>query len=132
VPIKGVMDLIEEEDTIGEFKTAAKSMDLQSLINNLQLTVYAYAYKQLFKTEAKTLKIINFIKNKSPKMETLETTRGQKDLSGSFSWPGKCSPASGPTSLSRALALCALIANTGLIAGTGRGINFPKPQEAVK
>lgn len=84
VPIKGVMDLIEEGDTIGEFKTAAKSMDLQSLLNNLQLTIYAYAYQQLFKTEAKTLKVVNFIKNKSPKMETLETTRGPKDFERLF------------------------------------------------
>jgi CRISPR/Cas system-associated exonuclease Cas4 (RecB family) len=84
VPIQGIMDLIEEEDTIGEFKTAAKSMDIQSLINNLQLTIYAYAYQRLFSKEAKTLKIISFIKNKTPKIEILETTRGQKDYKRLF------------------------------------------------
>jgi putative RecB family exonuclease len=84
VPLQGIMDLIEEEDTIGEFKTAAKAMDIQSLINNLQLTIYAYAYQRLFSKEAKTLKIISFIKNKTPKIEILETTRGQKDYKRLF------------------------------------------------
>ena len=84
VPIQGIMDVIEEGDTIGEFKTAAKSMDMASLLNNLQLTVYAYAYQRLFKKEAKSLKVINFIKNKNPKLEILETTRGQKDFTRLF------------------------------------------------
>jgi putative RecB family exonuclease len=84
IPIQGVIDVLEEGDTIGEFKTAAKAIDIQSLINNLQLTIYAYAYQMLFKKEAKSLKIINFIKNKNPKIETLETTRGQKDFSRLF------------------------------------------------
>ena len=84
VPIQGIIDVIEEGDSIGEFKTAAKSMDQQTLLNNLQLTVYAYAYKRMFKKEAKRLKVINFIKNKNPKMEVLETSRGQKDFTRLF------------------------------------------------
>ena len=84
VPIQGIIDVIEEGDTIGEFKTAAKAMDIQNLLNNLQLTVYAYAYQMLFRKEAKSLKIINFIKNKNPKIEVLETNRGQKDFTRLF------------------------------------------------
>ncbi len=84
VPIQGIMDVIEEGDSIGEFKTAAKTMDQQTLLNNLQLTVYAYAYQRMFKKEAKRLKVINFIKNKNPKMEVLETNRGQKDFTRLF------------------------------------------------
>ena len=84
VPLQGIMDLIEEDDCIGEFKTAAKAMDIQSLLNNLQLTIYAYAYQRLFSKEAKTLRIISFIKNKTPKIEILETTRGKKDYKRLF------------------------------------------------
>ena len=84
VPIQGIMDVIEEGDSIGEFKTAARSMDRPTLLNNLQLTVYAYAYQWMFKKEVKKLKVINFIKNKNPKMEVLETNRSQKDFTRLF------------------------------------------------
>lgn len=84
VPLKGIIDLIEADDGIVEFKTAAKAMDKKSITNNLQLTIYAYAYKTLFKNEPQSLKIINFIKNKTPKMEILETKRGQKDFQRLF------------------------------------------------
>jgi CRISPR/Cas system-associated exonuclease Cas4 (RecB family) len=84
IPLQGVIDLIEDGDGIVEFKTGAKAMDKQSVANNLQLTIYAYAYWMLFKKEPKTLKIINFIKNKHPKMEILETTREQKDFQRLF------------------------------------------------
>jgi putative RecB family exonuclease len=80
LPLQGIIDLVEDNDGIVEFKTGAKAMDKQSVANNLQLTIYAYAYWILFQKEPKSLKIINFIKNKNPKIEILETTREQKDF----------------------------------------------------
>ena len=84
IPLKGIIDLIEADDGIVEFKTAAKAMDKQSIANNLQLTIYAYAHQTLFQKKPKTLKIVNFVKNKTPKMEVLETKREQKDFQRLF------------------------------------------------
>ena len=42
IPMEGIIDLIEEDETIIEFKTSAKSMGPQSINDYLQLTTYAY------------------------------------------------------------------------------------------
>ena len=84
VPLNGIIDVIEDGDIIGEFKTSARSMDAVSIKNNLQLTAYAYAYQVLFNKEVQGLKIINFVKNKTVKKETLKTTRGADDFERLF------------------------------------------------
>ena len=84
IPLQGIIDLIEADDGIVEFKTGAKAMSCQEVQNNLQLTIYAYAYQMLFKKKPKTLKIVNLIKNKTPKMEIIETQREQKDFQRLF------------------------------------------------
>jgi putative RecB family exonuclease len=84
IPLNGIIDVIEDGDIIGEFKTSARSMDEASVENNLQLTAYAYAYRFLFNKEAGGLKIINFVKNKTVKRETLKTSRGPEDFERLF------------------------------------------------
>lgn len=84
VPLNGIIDVIEDGDVIGEFKTSARSMDEATVSNNLQLTAYAYAYSVLFNKEARGLKIINFVKNKTVKKETISTTRGPEDFERLF------------------------------------------------
>lgn len=84
VPLNGIIDVIEEGDVVGEFKNTARAIDAKALLNNLDLTVYAYAYWKLFSKEAKGLKLINFIKNKTAKKETLESSRGMKDFERLF------------------------------------------------
>lgn len=85
VPLEGIIDLVEEDDTIVEFKTSARKIDAQTLKDQLQLTAYSYAYEMLFRKRPKSLKIINFIKTRTPKMVTLETTRGKEDYEKLFS-----------------------------------------------
>jgi hypothetical protein len=84
VVLEGFMDLIEEGDIVTEFKTSAKTMDPDNLSDILQLTTYSYAYKTLFKKEPKLLKVINFVKTKTPKMVVLETLRNAKDYERLF------------------------------------------------
>jgi len=84
VPIEGIIDLIEEDDVVVEFKTSSATMDPQSLSDHLQLTVYSYAYKHLFGKEARLLRIINLVKSRTPKMAILETSRGKKDYERLF------------------------------------------------
>ncbi len=85
VPIEGFIDLIEAGDTITEFKTSAKTMDAGSLDDLLQLTAYSYAYRMLFGKEPKTLKVVNFVKTRTPKLNVMEAkAREQKDYARLF------------------------------------------------
>ena len=84
IPMEGIIDLIEEDETIVEFKTSAKSMDPQSLNDHLQLTAYSYAYENLFNRKPKGLKVINFVKTRTPKMVIIETKRDKKDYERLF------------------------------------------------
>jgi putative RecB family exonuclease len=79
IALEGVIDLIEEDDTITEFKTSAQSMDAQELENHLQLTIYSYAFERISRKPPKTLKIVDFVKSKKPKMISMETKRGKED-----------------------------------------------------
>jgi len=84
VPLEGIIDLIEKDDVIVEFKTSARSMDPESLNDYLQLTAYSYAYRTLFGRGPKTLKVINFVKAKTPKMVVIETSREKSDYERFF------------------------------------------------
>lgn len=75
INLEGYIDLIEVDDTIVEFKTSAQSMNQNDAKNNIQLTAYSYAYEMLYRRKPKVLKLVDFVKNKRPKVITLETKR---------------------------------------------------------
>jgi len=79
VNLEGIFDLVERDDTVVEFKTSAQMLnpfDVQSL---LQLTAYGYAFMRLYGHPPRAFKVVNFVKNKKPKIEVLETTREKPD-----------------------------------------------------
>ena len=73
--LEGVIDLIEIDDVITEFKTSAQMMDSKDADESLQLTIYSYAYEKIYQRPPKALKVIDFVKSKKPKLITLETRR---------------------------------------------------------
>lgn len=75
--LEGVIDLIEIDDVITEFKTSAQMMDSKDADESLQLTIYSYAYEKIYQRPPKALKVIDFVKSKKPKLITLETGRDQ-------------------------------------------------------
>jgi len=77
IDIEGVIDLIEADDVITEFKTSAQMMDARDADESLQLTIYSYAYEKLYQKSPKALKIVDFVKSKKPKLITLETKRDE-------------------------------------------------------
>lgn len=79
VPLRGVIDLVEDGDVLDEFKTSQKSWSAADLPDNVQLTAYAYAYQMLFGRPPKKLRIINLVRTKCPKIEPLETERSEAD-----------------------------------------------------
>lgn len=79
VDLEGYIDLIEEDDTIVEFKTSNQTMDQKTIDDNLQLTVYSYAYEMLYQKSPKLLKVVDFVKTKKPKIVVLKTRRNKND-----------------------------------------------------
>ena len=89
IALEGVIDLIEEDDTITEFKTSAQTMDFQEVENHLQLTIYSYAFERISRKPPKSLKIVDFVKSKKPKLITMETKRDKDDYQRLYSLAGQ-------------------------------------------
>ena len=84
VPVKGYIDLVEEDGTVVEFKNSAKTMPVNDLPDNLQLTTYSWAYETLFGTPPKDVKLVNLVRTKTPKIETHITGREPADYARLF------------------------------------------------
>lgn len=84
INLEGFIDLVEKDDTIVEFKTTYQTMGLKDAVDSIQLTAYSYAYETLYNKPPKALKIVNFVKNKKPKMVILETKRSKPDYQRFF------------------------------------------------
>ncbi len=84
IELEGVIDLIEEDDSITEFKTSAQTMDSQELENQLQLTLYSYAFEKINHRSPTALRIVDFVKSKKPKIISLETKRGADDYTRTY------------------------------------------------
>jgi putative RecB family exonuclease len=76
--LEGRLDLAER-DAVVEFKTSAQTLNAQDLKDSLQLTCYGYAYRMLFQKEPKILRVVDFVKTKTPKMVMLQATREERD-----------------------------------------------------
>lgn len=85
IDLEGFFDLVEADDTIVEFKTSAQTMSQKDADDHLQLTTYSYAYHMLYRRIPKLLRIVNFVKNKKPKVIPFETTRNEADHRRFFS-----------------------------------------------
>lgn len=79
VHLEGYFDLITTDEAIVEFKTSGQTMSSRDADNHLQLTAYSYAYQALFQRPATTLKIVDLVKAKKPKMVALDTVRTKAD-----------------------------------------------------
>ncbi len=84
LPLRGIIDLVEGEDELVEFKTPKATPPLDALPDNLQLTAYSYAYEILFGRPPKVIRLVNLVKTKHPKIEVQETWRGKEDYERLF------------------------------------------------
>ncbi|MBM4305156.1 MAG: PD-(D/E)XK nuclease family protein [Deltaproteobacteria bacterium] len=84
VALEGFIDLIGEGEVLTEFKTTNKTIDPQSADDLLQLTIYGYAYRLVFRKNPKGFRLVNFVKVKTPKMAVLDTGREEKDYERFF------------------------------------------------
>lgn len=79
IPLRGVIDLIEADDTLVELKTSQRRWNVESLPDNLQLTTYSYAYRMLFGRPAREIRLVNLVRTKTPVIEAHPTERNDRD-----------------------------------------------------
>ncbi len=79
VRLRGIIDLIEENDTVVELKTAARALPPGDLERHLQLSTYALVYLLQHQVVPK-LRVDMLLKTKTPKLERFTTSRTTADL----------------------------------------------------
>src|SRR5712692_9657682 len=84
VPLRGVMDLIETDGTLVEFKTSVRRVPVADLPDNVQLTAYSYAYELLFGRAPTALHLVNLVRTRNPTIETHTTEREPRDYERLF------------------------------------------------
>jgi putative RecB family exonuclease len=79
VYLRGVIDLIEEGETLVDLKTAARSISEGDLARHLQLSTYALVYF-LLRGNIPQLRLDVLLKTMKPRLERHLTTRSVEDL----------------------------------------------------
>src|SRR3989454_11010316 len=79
VRLRGVIDLVEEGETLVDLKTAGRTLEQGGLERHLQLTTYALAFFLLYGSIPK-LRLDMLLKTARPRLERHATTRSIEDL----------------------------------------------------
>ncbi len=77
--LKGVIDLLESDDTIVEHKTSARVMDESTVNASLQLTAYSYAFRYLFDRIESGIRLDNITKSKQTRIVSFSVQRTESD-----------------------------------------------------
>lgn len=79
IDLKGVIDLLESDDTIVEHKTSARVMDESTVNASLQLTAYSYAFRHLFDRKESGIRLDNITKSKQTRIVSFKVQRTEND-----------------------------------------------------
>src|SRR2546427_6408852 len=79
VHLRGVIDLVEEGETLVDLKTAGRTLEQGGLERHLQLSTYALAFFLLHGSIPK-LRLDMLLKTSKPRLERHQTTRSIEDL----------------------------------------------------
>lgn len=80
IPIKGLIDLIKDEYVI-DHKASGSRYTKRMAHDSKQLSLYSYAYRELFGRKEKGLKLNVFLKRKQPAFQSLEVIKTSRDKS---------------------------------------------------
>ncbi len=83
--LSGHIDRVAE-GWIFEHKTSARCWNQKEVDDNLQTTSYAWGYRQKFGNDPKGIRFNVFVKNKTPKLQFLETYPTLNDYIYLFEW----------------------------------------------
>ena len=75
----GKIDLVEEGNIPWEIKTGSKSISQSQADSNMQITLYSWALSMLYGEHIETVKLVNLVRTKTPKIQVLEIKRTHKD-----------------------------------------------------
>ncbi|MFC1560871.1 RecB family exonuclease [Candidatus Latescibacterota bacterium] len=80
LPLKGYIDLIDDQGIIIDHKTSKKSYAADAAEKDLQLTAYALAYRSIFGEPENGVRLDVMVKNKTPKIQQLSGTRDDQQI----------------------------------------------------
>jgi len=80
LPLKGYIDLIDEQGIIIDHKTSKRSYPPNSAEKDLQLTAYALAYRTLYGENESGVRLDVMVRNKQPKIQQLSGQRTIEDI----------------------------------------------------
>lgn len=78
--LKGKIDLADKNDIIVDHKVTKRSMILENILNDIQLTCYALAYRHILGIKENGLRFDVTVRNKTPKIQQLTAQRTQEDI----------------------------------------------------
>jgi len=71
LPLKGYIDLIDDQGTILEHKTAGRSYPEDAAAKDIQLTAYSMAYRRLYGKDENGVRMDILVRTKQPKVQQL-------------------------------------------------------------
>ncbi len=74
LPLKGYIDLIDDQGAIIDHKTTKRSFPADAAAKDLQLTAYAFAYRALYGQNENRLRLYGLVRTKQPKAQQLRVT----------------------------------------------------------
>ncbi len=78
IVLRGVFDALLAGDRVRELKTAARNYDEGTLARHVQLSAYAWAYREIYDREP-VLEVVAMLKLKHPRIAIHEVTRTLED-----------------------------------------------------
>ena len=83
-PFRGVIDLVEGDETVDEFRTALTGRPATDLSDNLALTAAAWAFETLFGHAPRALRLITLVRTPHPRIEVQTASRTSRDVERLF------------------------------------------------
>ncbi len=84
LPLKGYIDLIDDQGCIIDHKTTKRSFPENTAEKDIQLTAYSLAFRTFYGQKEKGVRLDVMVRNKQPKIQQLQGTRTEADI-GRFS-----------------------------------------------
>ena len=80
LPLKGYIDLIDDQRCIIDHKTTKRSFPENTAEKDVQLTAYSLAFRTLYGKKENGVRLDVMVRNKQPKIQQLPATRTQADI----------------------------------------------------
>jgi len=80
LPLKGYIDLLDDQDYIIDHKTTKRSYPENTAEKDIQMTAYSLAFRTLYGREENGVRLDVMVRNKQPKIQQLYGKRTEADI----------------------------------------------------